>query len=99
MKTRSDHDIALKVVGSVIDGWDPYCLLEGGSPPDEFHSEIESLVARIRQMHSPDDAAKEISRIFSAAFEPHFTPDACAAVGLQLYSRLRDAGLLVTSDA
>jgi hypothetical protein len=35
MKTRADYEGAIKVVGSVIDAWDPYCLLEGGSPPDE----------------------------------------------------------------
>lgn len=100
MKTRADYDTALKVVGSVIDAWDPYCLLEGGAPSDEFHSEIESLVTRIRRIRSPEDAAKEISTIFSDAFEPqYFSVAACSEVGTQLYNRLKEADLLSTPKA
>ena len=31
---------ALEVVGSVIHDWDPYGLIAGGAPADEFDSEI-----------------------------------------------------------
>jgi len=100
MKTRVDYDTALKVVGLVIDAWDPYGLLKGGAPSDEFHSEIESLVTRIRRIRSPEDAAKETSTIFSAAFEPqYFTLAACTKVGTKLYDRLKEADLLSTPKA
>ena len=100
MKTRADYEGAIKVVGSVIDAWDPYSLLAGGAPPDEFHSEIERLVTRIRHIYSPEDAAKEISSIFSRAFEPeYFTVAACTDVGAQLYDCLKEADLLSTPKA
>jgi hypothetical protein len=99
MKTRGDYDATLDVVAAVINAWDPYSLLEGGSPPDEFDAEIAALVPRIRHIHSEEDAAREIATVFTKAFDPTFTPEACTEVGAQLYSRLREASLLATSDA
>ncbi len=99
MRTRIDYDAALDVVASVINAWDPYSLLSGGGPPDEFEAEIAALVPRIKHIHSPEDAAREIAIVFAAAFEPHFTPEVCAGVGAQLYSRLQEADLLTSSDA
>ncbi len=99
MKTRTDYNAALDVVASVINAWDPYSLLSGGSPPDEFEAEIAALVPRVRHIHSPEGAAREIAVVFAAAFEPHFTPEVCAEVGAQLYSRLPEADLLAPSDA
>ena len=97
MKARSDYDAAIETVGSVINAWDPYSLLTGGAPRDEFEAEVSQLVTRIPRIHSPSDAAREISAVFSAAFEPqHFTVEACADVGTQLYQRLQNAGLLST---
>ena len=81
----------------MIDGWDPYRLLKGGAPDDEFQSEILTLVGRVPDIRSPSDAAREISSVFSRAFEPqYFTPEACSDVGALLYSRLQDAGLLAS---
>jgi|GEM_PF-1661221 len=99
MKTRSDYDAVTDLVASVINAWDPYSLLEDGSPPDEFEAEIATLVPRIKHIHSPEAAAKEIATVFAAAFEPHFTPEVCAKVGAQLHFRLQEAGLLATPDA
>jgi hypothetical protein len=98
MKTRSDYDAALNVVASVINAWDPYSLIEGGSPSDEFEAEVAALVPRIRHMHSEGDAAREIATVFVKAFDSTFTPEACGRVGAQLYSRLQEADLLATSD-
>ena len=99
MKTRSDYDAALDLVASVINAWDPYALLEEGSPRNEFEAEIAALVPRIRHIHSEEEAAREIAAVFAKAFDPTFTPEACAMVGAQLYSRLREASLLATPDA
>ena len=100
MKTRTDYDDAVATVGSVIRAWDPYSLLASGAPADEFDAEITRLVPRIRHIHSPADAATEISSVFSAAFEPeYFTPQACAEVGTRLFERLQEAGLLSTPTA
>ena len=84
----------------MIDAWDPYRLLEGGAPADEFQSEILTLTGRVPHIRSPGDAAREISSVFSRAFEPqYFTLEACSDVGAQLYSRLEDAGLLASREA
>jgi len=99
MKTRSDYDAALDIVASVINAWDPYSLLEGGSPSDEFEAEIAALVPRIRHIHSEGDASREIATVFAKAFDTTFTPGTCAKVGAQLYSRLQEASLLAASDA
>ena len=40
MKTKADYKLALQVVGAVVHEWDPYSLLAGGCPADEFDSEI-----------------------------------------------------------
>jgi hypothetical protein len=99
LRTRTDYDRAFEIVKSVIDAWDPYSLLGGGAPADEFESEATKVVTRIRHMQSPADAAREISSVFSGAFEPQwFTLDACAEVGARLYSELEKAGLLATRE-
>lgn len=100
MKTRADYDTAVDTVGFAIKRWDPYSLLAGGAPPDEFDAEIAQLVTRVRYIHSASDAAREIAAVFAAAFEPeYFTPELCAEVGAELFDRLEAAQLLSTSKA
>ena len=100
MKTRADYETAIEVVGSVINAWDPYSLLASGAPRDEFDAEIARLVTRVPHIRSPDDAVREISSVFSAAFErEYFTVPDCAEVGTRLFARLEEARLLSTTKA
>jgi Domain of unknown function (DUF1871) len=95
MHNRADYEKALVIVGSVVRAWDPYCLLEGGAPSDEFDAEIAQLVTHIPRISTPADAAQAISTVFSAAFEPGlFTPAQCAELGQELFARLVEAGLV-----
>ena len=97
---RADYEAAVDIVRSVIDARDPYSLLAGGSPRDEFQPLAAGFVARMRHIHSPDDAAKEIASILARAFEPqYFTSEKCLDLGEQLFSRLKEAGLLSTHSA
>lgn len=83
----------------MIDAWDPYGLLAGGAPQDEFESEVGKLHPRTKAIHSPQDAAREISAVFGHAFEHEkFTPESCPEVGEQLYFALQKAGLLATQQ-
>jgi hypothetical protein len=76
------------------------CLLEGGAPDDELDSEAAALVPRIGHIQTPADAAREVSSVFSRAFEPeYFTVDACSGVGTKLYPSLEAAGLLAAQKA
>lgn len=83
------------VTATVIKSWDPYGLLNGGAPGDEFDQEIAALVAQIPRIHSAEDAAHAVSRIFAASFEAHlFTPGTCSDVGKKLYAALTEQGLI-----
>ena len=95
MKTRSDYEGATQVVAAVVRRWDPYALLAEGCPPDEFDSEIASVVAEVPRIRSRADAADALSRVFSSAFEPErFRPDECAQPGAELYEALVAAGVI-----
>lgn len=95
MRTRADYDRAFAIVRDAIHAWDPYRLIAGGAPADEWDSEIASVVAQIPRIRSQSDAAHAISRVFSSALEPEgFGPEDCARVGRRLYSSLCEAGLL-----
>ncbi len=83
------------VTAGIIRDWDPYGLLGGGAPGDEFDREIASLVAQIPQIHSAADATQAIACIFASSFEAHsFTQETCSEVGKQLYAALAEQGLL-----
>jgi hypothetical protein len=95
MRTRTHYERALSVVRGVIHEWDPYALIGGRAPANEWDSEIASLVAQIPRMKSDNDAAHAISRVFSSAFQAEgFGPCDCGEVGRRLYRALQDSRLL-----
>jgi hypothetical protein len=95
MKTRCDYERAVRVVRDVVHRWDPYSLLAGGRPPDEFDREIAAAVSHVPRIRSRADAAQALSRVFSSTFEPEkFRPEDCAGEGAKLYEELSAAGLL-----
>lgn len=61
-----------KIVERQIRTWDPYGLLAGGAPEDEFDAEIEAVVSRLGVGMSPQDIAGVVSGIFSHTFEPEY---------------------------
>lgn len=95
MKTRADYERAIQVVREVVHQWDPYGLLGGGCPTDEFDAEIASVVVQIPRIRSQVDATHVLSRIFSSAFEPErFRREDCATAGIELFEALSAHGLL-----
>jgi hypothetical protein len=54
---KAAYKRALQVVGSVVREWNPYCLLAGGAPADEFDSEIAGVVAQIPRIKTEREAA------------------------------------------
>ena len=97
MRTRADYDRAIAVVRRVIHEWDPYALIGGGAPSDEWDGEIAALVAQIPRIKSEEDAAHAVSRVFSSAFQPEgFSPVDCAEVGKRLYASVAESGLLAS---
>ena len=99
MTDRSQWKRIEPVVRKVIHGWDPYHLLQGGAPENEWDQEILQIVGRVNRIGSPADAAKVISEVFTGAFHPEgFGQDDCAEVGRKLFSALKDAGLIQTAE-
>lgn len=95
MKSRSDYDQAFRIVRDIINEWDPYQLLEGGAPLDEFDHEIANIVARIPRIKTSIDAIRFVSEIFSEAFAPdRFQAADCTEVGNKLYTALKLSGLI-----
>ena len=92
---RTKYQKMWAVTAGIIRDWDPYGLLGGGAPGDEFDREIASLMIQIPRIHSAVDAAQAVSRIFASSFEAHsFTEKTCSEVGKQLYAALAEQGLL-----
>jgi hypothetical protein len=95
MKTKKDYKHAQFVVKKVMDAWDPYVLLEGGAPDDEFASEIDEIVRQLPKIKSEDDAVQAVSMVMNSAFEKeNFTPKKCTAVGKALFARCKEEGLI-----
>lgn len=95
MKTKADYKLALQVVGAVVREWDPYSLLSGGCPDDEFDAEIASIVSEIPRIKSVQDATLALSRVFASAFEAErFTYDKCHDAGAKLFAALLANGLV-----
>jgi len=92
---KAEYKLALQVVGSVVRKWDPYSLIAGGAPEDEFDSEIAALVAQIPRIKTEKEAVLALTRVFSSAFEPdRFTPDECAEAGKRLFEALSTNGFV-----
>jgi hypothetical protein len=86
---------ALEVVGSVVREWDPYGLIAGGAPEDEFDSEIAAVVRQIPRIKTEKEASLALSRVFSSAFvAERFTPEDCSQAGKKLFAALSASGLL-----
>ncbi len=83
-----------RVVRKVIHTWDPYSLLEGGAPEDEWDGEILQIVGRVSLCTSPEAATEAVAGVFTSAFQPDgFTPNECADVGRKLFDALKEENL------
>lgn len=96
---RTEYDRAFALVGALIREWDPYSLLRGGAPVDEWDREIALVVAELPRIRSYHDAADQVSRVFSATFQPEaFGQSDCLEVGRRLYSALCSAGWMTQEN-
>ena len=95
LSNREDYDRALAVVRDTINAWDPYGLIGGGAPDDEWNSEAAKILAEIPSMESDRDAANVVSRVFSASLDREsFSPKNCMTVGAQLFDALIEARVI-----
>ena len=98
--TSTDHKAmkllyqnAIAVTAALINEWDPYSLISGGAPKDEFASEVSRIVAKAHEANTPEALARVISGVFSASFEPEpFSIQACLPVATRLLEELKTSG-------
>lgn len=85
----------LSLITSVINEWDPYNLVGGGAPKDEFEAEVIRVAAQIPHIKTAEQLAEVVSRVFSAGFAPDpFSIDSCAPVANRLFAVLQAHGFL-----
>lgn len=95
VQTKEDYKRAQIVVKKIIDDWDPYALLKGGAPNDEFAPEISNIIQHLPRIKTENDAINAISEVMSKAFEPdQFTPEKCTDVGRNLFARCKEERLI-----
>lgn len=92
---KAAYKRALELVGSVVREWDPYSLIAGGAPADEFDSEIAAVVTQIPRIKTEKEAVSALSRVFSSAFEAdRFALEQCTDAGKKLFAALSANGFV-----
>lgn len=100
LSSRDDYDRAFAIVRKVIAEWDPYGLIGGGAPLDEWDAEVAKILAQVPRMRSAQDAAQAVSQTFSRELEPTcFSREECEAVGGQLFEALVHARVIQPSSS
>lgn len=60
-----------QTIKKIINEWDPYNLISGGAPDNEFESEIIEIIFKIKGKNDIKDIAYIISDIFINSFDKH----------------------------
>lgn len=90
---KNSYREIVEIVTTVINEWDPYDLISGGAPDNEFTHEVAQVVAKIDEINSPTAFAQVISCIFSKEFESElFSIEACMPVASRLFAALKARG-------
>lgn len=90
---KKEFKICLKIVRESVHRIDPYCLLEGGSPDDEFDSEINSIASQLPRCGSGKDVAHTIARVLNNAFSEKHKPEEFEAEGRKIFEALVENGI------
>ena len=94
MRNRRDYELVIELIREVIHDWDPYSLLQDGSPDGEFDAEIARLATFVPGIHSVDDAAQAVSVVFSDAYgDSDFSKAQCLNPAQRLFDKLLASGL------
>lgn len=67
-----------RIVKSCVDAWDPYGLLAGGAPGDEYDSESRRIAERITENASAQEIASVMEEVMDDSFgyAPHAAREA-----------------------
>lgn len=92
---KRDYREIVHIVQQALNEWDPYGLIEGGAPEDEFTEEATRIAAKIKKTETPAELAQVISDIFSRSFESDlFSVEECLPAASRIFSDLEVRRLL-----
>lgn len=90
---KKDFKKCVEIVRESIHRIDPYSLLDGGSPDDEFDSEISSIASQLDRVGSGRDAAHTIARVLNSSFSESHKPEEFEVEGNIIFEALVKNGL------
>lgn len=94
-KLKHSYQEIIETVRSVINEWDPYDLIKGGAPDNEFVHEVALIAAKANEVKTPAELAEVISKIFSTSFGPEwFSVTACTPIAYRLFTELQTSVIL-----
>lgn len=92
---EQDYREIVHTVMQVLNEWDPYDLIQGGAPENEFAEEATQIAARIKKIETTTELAQVISDVFSKNFESdQFPIEACIPAATTIFRALEARRLL-----
>ena len=99
MRTSGDYREAIEIVRAEISAWDPYALLAGGAPADEFDAEVSKIVAGLARTRSADELASLIANVFRASFDDSsFDVASCSDVASRIMRALDERSIVARGE-
>ena len=79
---------AMAAIMEALNAWDPYRLIAGGAPRDEFEPEAANIYSALAAggVDSEQELARLIAAVFEKWFGETFTAEECAAAARVIYA-------------
>jgi hypothetical protein len=91
---KKKYNELMETVGAAIKKLDPYGLIAGGAPSNEFDSEVAKISTEALKPTSVRDFASFIAEVLNESFGKGFSTDSCLPVAKEIRSELKQKGLL-----
>lgn len=92
---KHDYREIVHIVKQALNEWDPYDLIAGGAPENEFTEETTQIAAKIKKTETPAELALVISDLFTRNFESAlFSVEECLPVAYRILSDIEARRLL-----
>ena len=76
----------------IINEWDPYGLLDGGAPSDEFAHEVSKILTELKKATSVDEVAQIVANVFTENFGEEFLIKDCENVSKEIFVWYQNVG-------
>ena len=93
MNEKQTAKATTRVVRESMHRMDPYSLLSGGSPADEYDSEILSITSKIQRCRSGEDVAGAIAAVLNKSLSESLSSEVYEEEGALIYEALVELGV------